>query len=81
MPTPKRRAAALRDMPPSTARLVLFNAGAIEAVTLTECLAVDFAALLCAALPETGPEREAPAAGGHSDPATSDRSIDSPILR
>ncbi|PYE39942.1 3-methyladenine DNA glycosylase AlkC [Rhizobium sp. PP-F2F-G20b] len=40
------------DIEPS--RLALLNAGAVEAVTLTECLAVDFAALMRAALPKMG---------------------------
>ena len=36
------------------ARLALLDAGAIEAATLTECLAEDFAALMHVALPEIG---------------------------
>ena len=35
-------------------RLALLNAGAVEATTLTECLAVDFAALMRATCPEIG---------------------------
>lgn len=36
------------------ARLALLNAGTVEASTLTECLAVDFTALMRAALPQIG---------------------------
>ncbi|NPD16509.1 DNA alkylation repair protein [Xinfangfangia sp. D13-10-4-6] len=46
-PRPGKR---VTDIDPS--RLALLNAGAIEAATLTECLAVDFAALMRATLPE-----------------------------
>lgn len=42
------------DIAPS--RLALLNAGTVETTTLTECLAVDFAALMAAALPEIGEE-------------------------
>lgn len=41
------------------ARLALLNAGTVEATTLTECLAVDFAALMRSAMPVLG--EEAPA--------------------
>ncbi|MBB6098408.1 3-methyladenine DNA glycosylase AlkC [Deinobacterium chartae] len=41
------------------ARLALLNTGAVEATTLTECLAVDFAALMHAALPEIGEDARA----------------------
>lgn len=44
----------VQDIDPE--RVVLLNAGKIEAATLTECLAVDFAALLGAALPDIGGE-------------------------
>ncbi len=47
-------ARSVQDINPE--RLTLLNAGKIEAATLTECLAVDFAALLGAALPEIGGE-------------------------
>lgn len=40
-------------------RLAGLNAGVIEAATLTECLAVDFAAVMRAALPEVGGEAAA----------------------
>ncbi len=41
------------------ARLALLNTGAVEAATLTECLAVDFAALMHVALPEIGEDATA----------------------
>lgn len=44
----------VKDVSPD--RLARLNAGAIEAATLTECLAVDFAALMRAVLPEIGAE-------------------------
>ncbi|OCW55992.1 DNA alkylation repair protein [Hoeflea olei] len=42
----------VRDIAPD--RLACLNAGTVEAATLTECLAVDFAALLRNVLPEIG---------------------------
>ncbi len=36
------------------ARLAQLNTGRVEAAALTECLAVDFAALMSAAIPEIG---------------------------
>lgn len=50
--TAARTGKRVQDIAP--ARLALLNAGTVEAATLTECLAVDFAALMRAALPELG---------------------------
>lgn len=46
----KRVGNRIQDIEP--ARLILLNRGAVEATTLTECLAVDFAVLLQAAIPD-----------------------------
>jgi 3-methyladenine DNA glycosylase AlkC len=48
----KRTGNRVEDIAP--ARLALLNSGAAEAATLTECLAVDFAALMRATLPGIG---------------------------
>jgi 3-methyladenine DNA glycosylase AlkC len=48
----KRTGNRVQDIAPD--RLALLNGGSVEAATLTECLAVDFAALLRAALPDLG---------------------------
>lgn len=47
-PAPRR----VQDIDPQ--RLALLNAGAAQTSTLTECLAVDFAALMRSAVPEVG---------------------------
>src|SRR3954466_13511272 len=48
----KRTGDRVQDIAPD--RLGLLNSGTAEASTLTECLGVDFAALLRSALPEVG---------------------------
>ena len=48
----KRTGNRVQDIAPD--RLDLLNGGTVEASTLTECLGVDFAALLRAALPDVG---------------------------
>lgn len=50
--TSKRASQRVKDVDP--ARLAMLNAGEIEAATLTECLAIDFAALMRVVLPEVG---------------------------
>lgn len=57
MSAPKRAGNRITDIAP--ARLALLNSGAVEAATLTECLAVDFAALMRNAVPEAGEEAAA----------------------
>ena len=42
----------VKDISPE--RIACLDAGAVEAATLTECLAVDFAVLMCNVLPEIG---------------------------
>lgn len=57
----QRKGNRIADVEP--ARLALLNAGTVEASTLTECLAVDFAVLMRAAVPDiTGADAEIMAA-------------------
>lgn len=53
----KRPDDRIADIAP--ARLALLNSGTVEAATLTECLAADFAALMRNAVPEAGDEAAA----------------------
>jgi len=51
-PAEERVMAKVDDISPE--RLLLLNRGEVEARSLTECLAVDFAELLCSAFPQIG---------------------------
>jgi 3-methyladenine DNA glycosylase AlkC len=63
--TSGKTAKRVADIDPS--RLAALNSGMVEATTLTECLAVDFAALMAATLPDIGADAVEKMANAGSD--------------